>query len=728
MNEHPDLNDAASIQELDFADRIVRRPLNRRDFLKASGGILITFALWDESLWAQEAPGRPARPQLPTDFNAFLLIGEDGRVDCFTGKIEMGQGPITSLAQELADELDVPLDVVDMVMGDTDLCPWDMGTFGSMTTRFFGPPLRAAAAEARRVLLELAAERLKLPVDGLATEGGFVFDRNKKANRVSYADLAKGQKIERHVAGAAVKKPAEFKIIGKPVTRRDARLKVTGAAKYAADVQLPGMLYARILRPPAHGARLVEADAAEARKVPGVQVIQEGDLVAVLHERPDAAELALSKIKARFDAAPATVDNETIFDHLLKVAPEGKAVSQGGDLARGQADSASLAEETYLNDYVAHAPIEPHAATARFEGGRMTVWASTQTPFPAKAEVARELGLPPESVRILPPFVGGGFGGKTRNLQVVEAARLAKLAGRPVQVAWTRQEEFFYDSFRPAAVVKIRSGVDAAGRISLWDYHVYFAGERGSQHFYDIPHHATVAHNQSWVGAPGSHPFATGAWRAPGNNTNTFARESQVDILAVKAGADPVEFRLKNLTDPRMLRTLKAAAEKFGWQPAKSPSGRGFGVACGIDAGTYVAAIAAVDVDRATGRIRVKRVVCAQDMGLCINPAGATIQMEGCITMGLGYALTEGLRFKGGDVLDRNFGTYDLPRFSWLPKIETVILDLPDEPAQGGGEPAIILMGAVVANALYDAAGIRLFRLPLIPARVKDALPKASKG
>jgi nicotinate dehydrogenase subunit B len=728
MSDPRDTQDYEERQWLEEESLSLNPPLNRRDFLKASGGILVAVALWDDVLLGQEAPGRPARPQLPTDFNAFLRIGEDGRVTCFTGKIEMGQGPITSLAQELADELDVPLESVDMIMGDTDLCPWDMGTFGSMTTRFFGPPLRAAGAEGRRVLLELAAEQLKEPVERLATADGAVFVQADPQRRVTYAALAKGQRIERHVTGATVKKPSEFKLIGKPFTRRDARQKVTGEAKFAGDIQLPGMLHAKILRPPAHGATLLEADLAETKEMEGVRVIQDGDLIAVLHARPDMAELALAKIKTRFHTPAATVDNETIFDHLLQVAPEGQTVAQGGDLAQGAAASTAVVEGTYLNDYVAHAPMEPHTAVARVEGGKATVWASTQTPFPAKAEVAKALGFPPENVRVMPVFVGGGFGGKTRNLQIVEAARLSKLCGQPVQVAWSRAEEFFYDSFRPAAVVKIRGGVSAEGRLSLWDYHVYFAGERGSAQFYDIPAHRTLAHNAGWVGAAGSHPFATGAWRAPGNNTNTYARECHIQLLAAQAGVDPVEFRLRNLKDPRMIRTLKAAAEKFGWTPAKPPSGRGLGVACGIDAGTYVAAIAEASVDKASGRIRVKRVVCAQDMGLVINPAGATIQMEGCINMGLGYALTEGLKFKSGEILDRNFDTYELPRFSWVPKIETVILQLPDDPPQGGGEPAIIVMGAVVANAVHDAAGVMIYRLPMTPARVKEALGKAAKG
>jgi isoquinoline 1-oxidoreductase len=350
------------------------------------------------------------------------------------------------------------------------------------------------------------------------------------------------------------------------------------------------------------------------------------------------------------------------------------------------------------------------------ESNKATVWVSTQGPFTIRDQIAKALGFPPQDVRVIAPFVGGGFGGKNPGQQAIEAARLAKAAGKPVQVAWTREEEFFFDTFRPAAIVKIKSGITKAGKIVLWDYGVYFAGERGSQHFYDIPHHRTVSFGGS------AHPFGTGAWRAPANNTNTFGRESQIDIMASKAEMDPVEFRLKNMRDARMIRVLKTAAEKSGWTPSKTPSGRGFGVACGIDSGTYVATIAQVNVDKQTGRVQVKRVVCAQDMGLAINPEGARLQIEGCITMGLGYALSEEIHFKGGKILDLSFDTYQLPRFSWVPTIETVIVKAEDTPPQGGGEPAIICMGAVIANAVYDAVGARVLQLPVIAERVRKAL------
>ena len=714
------------LQSLDFADISTNTGIDRRQFLKVTGsGIVLYFVLGDLWAFGQELGRRDPSRALPTDFNAFLKISEDGRVACYTGKIEMGQGVVTSLAEELADELDVPLDTVDMVMGDTDLCPWDMGTFGSMSTRMFGQALRRAAAEARVVLLELASQHLKTPVERLATENGSVFDKGDKQNRVSYAQLAKGKKIERHATGkVVVKKASQFTIIGKSVVRRDAREKVTGAAQYAGDIRLPEMLYAKILRPPAHNTKLIDVDFSDASQVKGAQVIREGDFVAVVHKYPDMAELALSKIKARFDNPPADLDDKNIFDHLLKVAPEGRVLAEGGDLSKGETSATIKVEQTYLDGYKAHAAIEPHTAVVKMDGNKATVWASSQNPFTLKQEVARELGIAPDNVRVISPFVGGGFGGKTRNLQAVEAARLAKLTGKPVQVAWNRNEEFFHDSFRPAAIVKIKSGITGSGGISFWDYHVYYAGERGADQFYDIPNHSTIAHGAAWGSAPGSHPFATGAWRAPGNSTNTFARESHIDILAARAGIDPLEFRMQNLADKRIQRVLRVAAQKFGWKPAKSPSGRGWGLACGIDAGTYVAAIAEVHVDKATGNVKVKRVVCAQDMGLAVNPEGAAIQMEGCITMGLGYALKEHVRFKGQAVLDVNFDTYEIPRFSWLPEIETVIVDNKDADPQGGGEPAIIIMGAVLANAIYDATGARLFQLPMTPERVKEAAKK----
>ncbi len=695
-------------------------PLRRRDFIRLlGGGIIVLFNADLSDLLGQEARTKG----YPADFNAYLRIAEDGRVTVYSGKIEMGQGIVTSLAQMAADELAVPLDSIDMVMGDTALCPFDQGTYGSMSTRFFGPALRAAAAEAKAVLVTLASEHLKTPPDKLSVQDGVVFLASDPRTKVTFGQLAKGQKIVRNLDGkVATKSVTQFTVMGKPEKRRDARAKVTGKAQFAGDIRLPGMLYAKILRPPAHGATLRSVDTSAAAKLPGVVVVNEGGLVAVLHPDPEVAEKALGLIRADFDVPKPAFDDKTVFAHLLSVAGQGEEKEKKGDLTEGEKSSVSLFEGKYLNGYGAHAAMETHTALARLEGGTMMVWSSTQTPFPAQQAIAQAIGLEKENVRVITPFVGGGFGGKSAGGQAIEAAKLAKLTGKPVQVCWSRAEEFFLDTFRPAAVVKIRSGIDSAGKISLWDYQVYAAGLRSSEQFYDVPNNLIRTYGRWGSDTPKMHLFATGPWRAPGANINVFARESQIDTMAAKAKVDPLEFRLNNTSDKRMRSVLEAAAARFGWKKAAAPSGRGVGVACGIDAGTYVALMAEVKVDPATGSAKVARIVCAQDMGIVINPDGAKMQMEGCIMMGLGYTLSEEVHFNGGEILTRNFDKYELPRFSGMPAVETVLVKNDELTPQGGGEPALVPVGAVIANAIFDATGARLFEMPMTAERVKEAL------
>jgi isoquinoline 1-oxidoreductase len=698
--------------------------MNRREFLKRmgvlGGGIIIGFNTLDRRAWARRPRSGFLGAQIPTDFNAFLRIGADNRVALYTGKIEIGQGAMTSIPQLLAEELYVNYDAVDIVMGDTDLCPWDAGTFGSLSIRYFGIFLREAAAEARGVLMELAADHLKSPIDRLVTQNGNVYDPSKPDRRVSYGELTKGNIIEKQLKDVPPLKPSSrYETMGKSFPRRDALEKVTGAAEFSGDIRLPGMLYAKILRPPAHGAKLVKANTDPAKNIDGLQIVEDGDFIAVLHKHPDVAQQGLAKIKAQFDRPRTGVDDKTIFDHLLKATPNPEIASQGGNLKTGEKQASTVIEETYFNSYVAHAPMEPHTATAKFDGRKLTVWASTQIPFRLKDSIAERLSLPADNVRVIAPYVGGAFGGKSASRQALEAARLAKRIEKPVQVAWSRAEEFFYDTFRPAAIVKIKSGLNSSGRIAFWDYNVYYAGMRGSKQFYEIPHHQEKVYGR-WRGSAGRyHPFGIGPWRAPANNTNVYARDLHLNLMAARAGADPLEFRLEHLKDKRMINVLKAAAKKFEWKPLKTPSGRGYGIACGIDAGTYVAFMAEVEVDRGSGNVNVKRVVCAQDMGVVVNPEGA------CITMGLGYAFTEEIHFKDGEIFDLNFDTYTLPKFSWLPKIETVILENPNLAPQGGGEPAIIGMGGVIATAIYDAVGAAVFQLPMTPARVKAAMKMA---
>ena len=690
---------------------------DRRDFLKVlGGGVVVTFTV-GESLAQRRSRG------YPQDFNAYLRIAPDGRVTCYSGKIEMGQGIFTSLAQMLAEELDVALDRVDMVMGDTDVCPYDGGTFGSRSTKFFGPPLRRAAAEARAVLIKLAAEKLKVPEEKLKVRDGAVFVAGKKSVRITYGELAGGKPIDKHLETKPdIKHYSKHTISGKATDRTDGRLKVTGEAEFAADIRLPGMLFARVFRPPAHGAKIKKIDFSQAEKVPGARIIREKDIIAVVSDRYDTADRALALIEAEFDIPETRLNNGTIFDHLKSVAGEGNTVVEKGDISAGKAAAGKTFSLSYFNHYVAHAPSENHTAMARIEGNRATIWASTQSPFRAKGDAARALGFPQENVRVITPFVGCGFGGKNQGGQVAEAARLAQLCGKPVQVAWSRKEEFFNDTFRPAAVIDIHSGIDASKRIVYWEYHNYFAGSRSSQPFYDIPHQRVLSYG-GWSGG-NAHPIGVGAWRGPGSNSNVFAMESQIDIMAREAAMDPLAFRLHNLSDKRMKRVLEAAAEKFGRSFTPAPSGNGYGMACTDYLGTYLATMAEVEVNRDSGAIRVNRIVCAQDTGEVINPEGVRMQIEGCLTMGLGYCLSEEIRFRGGRILDENFDTYEIPRFSWLPKIETVLVDNPELAPQGCGEPAITSMGAVIANAVCDAIGKRLFVLPMTPDRIRTALSK----
>jgi nicotinate dehydrogenase subunit B len=703
--------------------------MDRRRFVKAlGGGVLVLVELPRSFFPSPEALDAPEQGRrYPTDINAYLHIAEDGKVTLFSGKIEMGQGVMTSLAQMAAEELGAPLESFTVVMGDTASCPWDAGTWGSMTTRFFGPAVRAAAAQARLVLTDLAAGRLGVPRTALTVENGVVYVTADRRRHVSYGELARGREITHTVGEKAVLRSVrQFTVMGTSPRRLDGPEKVTGAAKFAGDIRRPGMLYARIVRPPSHGATPKSLDTSAAAAMAGVTVVNHDGLVAVLAADPETAQRALGLVKAEWNVPAPTVNAETIYRHLVSAAPAGRTVESGGDLDAGRAAAAKTFDVTYYNAYVAHAPMEPHTAVAEVKDGKATVWSSTQSPFGTQPQVARALGFRPEDVRVITPFVGGGFGGKGSGAQASEAARLAQLAGKPVMVAYTRGEEFFYDAYRPAAVVQVRSGIDASGRITVWDYDVYAAGSRGSEVFYDVANRRVRAFGQQsdTRSTARYHPFATGPWRAPGANTNRFAAEQQMDAMAAAAGMDPLEFRLRNTTDPRMRRVLQAVARASGWQPRAFPakSGRGRGLACGVDVGTYVAHVAEVTVNPSNGAVRVDRVVCAQDMGTVVNPDGAKMQTEGGIAMGLGYALSEGLRFEGGRIDDTNFDTYAFTRFSWVPPIEVVLVPNDDLTPQGGGEPGVINMGAVIANAIFDATGARLYHLPMTPERVLAAI------
>jgi len=703
------------IDELYFSDVNEPISLDRRDFLKKlGGGIIVVFCLGKLSLldgWGQN------KSDDALNFNAYIRVKEDGRINCYTGKIEMGQGIITSLAQVVADELGVPIDIVDMVMGDTKLCPYDAGTWGSLTTRFADPVLRAAAAEAREILFDLASTKLGVSEASLKLDNGVIYDAENPSNKATYAELTKGKKIVKNLEKKPdIKKAAEFKLIGKPIISTDAIAKVTGTAMYSGDIKLPGMVYATVVRPKIVGSKKLSVNASQLESFSGVELINDGDLVAVVHSDPEISLKAAKKVKVTWDAPEQKMDNETIFKYLEENISDNNTFQEGGSLEEGNTTSKSVLKAQYQDGYKAHAPMETHAATCYFEDDKLTIWTSTQTPFGTQDQLAKALEIPKENVHVKQIFLGGGFGGKIYNQQAIEATIIAKSCKKPVQLVWSRREEFMYDKFRPAAVMNVTSGVDENGKLNLWEFDIYCAGTRGTKLFYDVPNNRTRMFNERNI-----HPFGTGAWRAPGNNSTTFARESHIDVTAFKAGIDPLEFRLKNLKSDNMVAALKLGAETFGWN-RKKKEGHGFGIALGEDAGTSVVMIAEVHVDKKTGIVTPIKVVCSQDMGQVVNPNGAAVQTEGGITMGLGYALYEEVMFNGGSVKSRNFSNYTITKFSNTPEIECVFIDKMDSKPQGGGEPAIICVGGAIANAVFDACGARVPRMPITPERILKAL------
>jgi isoquinoline 1-oxidoreductase len=710
--------EADKINQLYFSD--VNQPIryDRRKFLKQLGkGIIVIFSLSELSLlqgWSQPTNGQDQE----IDFNAYLRVKEDGRIDCYTGKIEMGQGIITSLAQALAEELEVALDQVDMVMGDTKLCPYDAGTWGSLTTRFADPVIRAAAAEARETLIEIASEKLEEAIENLEASNGAVYVKGNHSKKIDYAQLTKGKKIvKRLTKKPQIKKAEDFKVVGKSFISTDAVSKVTGRAKYSADIKLPGMVYASVVRPRIFGSKKIAVDAAALSNFSGAQLIEDGNLVAVIHPEPEVATKAAQRIKVTWESPESKANTETIFKYFEDTITQSSVFEKGGDMELAKQNSEKIIQTDYHDGYKAHASIETHCATCYFEDDKLTIWASTQTPFGTQKEIADTLKMPLENVHVKQIFLGGGFGGKIYNLQAVEAAKIAKISGKPVQLVWTRREEFMYDRFRPAALVKVTSGVDEQGKLNLWQFDIYCAGTRGTKLFYNVPNNLTRFFNKNDV-----HPFGTGAWRAPGNNTTTFARESHIDATAHAIGQDPLEFRLNNLKDENMIATLKLAAETFEYYTPKK-DGHGYGIALGEDAGTLVAIIAEVKVDKSTGEVHPVKIVCAQDMGQVVNPHGATVQTEGGITMGLGYALYEEIEFDGGMLQTRTFSSYPFTTFSKTPKITCVFIDKMNSKPQGGGEPAIICVGGAIANAVFDACGARVNRMPVTPQRVLAAMP-----
>ena len=691
----------------EFWNHSLRLTVDRRNFLRLlGGGVLICLAY--KPARAQESGRRGGGHELPKDIAAWLHIDADGKVKVFTGKVEVGQNIRTSLAQQVAEELHVPFETVSMVMGDTALTPYDMGTFGSRTTPTMGPQLRTMAAAARQMLIEMAAERWQVPADGLKAEKCKIVDA-QKSRSITYGELTRGENLVKVVSAQVMLTPAsEWKIAGTASPKAEGREFVTGKHLYPSDIARPGMLFGAVLRQGGFNATLTSLDSAEAEKLPNVKVMRDGDFVGVAAADAFTAKKAVAALKAKWNV-PEQVSNRELFDYLKKNAEsDGDSAQKAGSVEQALAAADVKVESKYTVQYIAHAPLEPRAAVAEWKDGNLTVWTGTQRPFGVREELAQALQIPESKIRVIQPDMGSGYGGKHTGETAIEAARLAKDAGKPVKVVWTREEEFTWAYFRPAALIEVKGAASKHGKLVAWEFHNYNSGSAALGTPYDVANQLVQYH-------PVRSPLRQGSYRSLAGAANNFARESHMDAIAHAAGIDPLEFRLKNLQEPRLRAVLEAAAEKFGWKNAKADPGCGFGIACGTDKGGYVATAAEVQIDAATKKIRLRRIVEAWESGAVINPNGIQNQISGGIVQAIGGALFEAILFEGGRILNPHFASYRVPRFSDIPDIDVVILDRKDLPSAGAGEIGLIGLAPAVANAIFSATSVRIANMPLAP-------------
>jgi isoquinoline 1-oxidoreductase len=701
------------------AEPAYRFEVDRREFVKLLGTGLVVW-LAAEGAPAQES-GRSARSEeTPQEIAAWLHVAEDGTVTVYTGKVEFGQDIRTSLTQAVAEELHAPLESVRLVMGDTDLTPFDMGTFGSRTTPIMAAQLRKVAAAAREALVDMAAEQWKVARETLRVAEGRVSEP-AGGRAAGFGQLTGGRKLVRQAGEVATTPPKEWTIAGRSIPKVNARHMVTGSHRYTSDLSLPGMWHGKVLRPASVGAMLVSLDDAAARAT-GATVVHDGTFAGVAAPTVLAARRALEGLRAQWKAIPQPSGAE-IYDYLKKTPPEpadreGRptAAHETGSVARALVDAPHRLRQVYTVAYIAHAPLEPRAAVAEWNDGRLTVWTGTQRPFGVRRELAEAFRLPEDRVRVIVPDTGSGYGGKHSGETAIEAARLARAAGRPVRVVWTREEEFAWAYFRPAGVIEVTSGAGADGRLTAWEFHNWNSGAAAIRTPYDVPNQRIEFH-------PARSPLRQGSYRGLAATANHFAREAHMDELARAAGVDPVELRRRNLRDARMRAVLDAAAERFGWPRGKAAPDRGHGIAAGTEKGSYVAACAEVSVDKASGTVRVRRLVTAFECGAIVNPDHLLNQVEGSVVQGLGGALFEAVRFERAQVVSDRFSRYRVPRFSDVPALEVVLLDRKDLPSAGAGETPIVTVAPAIANAIFDACGARLRALPLVPG---GRLPTAS--
>jgi CO/xanthine dehydrogenase Mo-binding subunit len=693
-----------------------------------------------------QAPQRAVWGAASTWLDDWVAIEPDGTVVAFSGKVDVGTGVRTALVQIVAEELDMPLERVRLVMGDTGRTPDEGYTAGSMTVQMGGALLRRAAAEARLALLERAAERLAAPLDALAIHDGMVVVRAEPERCVSYAALYGGRPFARPISGTApVKRPADYWVVGAAARRDDLVGKFTGAPSFVHDLRVPGMLHGRVVRSRSAGARVVAVDASAVRDA---QVVQIGDFIGVVAEREEQAVAAASRLRVTWEPAVTLPPQEDLFAWMRRQPTTDQVVAEAGDVGPAFREAAHRAHAVYRQPFQAHASLAPSCAVADVRAGEATVWCSSGGVYPLRGALAELLELPPARVRVIYLEGSGAYGHNGAEDAAADAALLARAVGRPVRMQWSREDEFAGEPKAAAMLVEVRAGLDNAGRIVAWEYeawsssHVnrprqalgllagrearrqappptafFFGGERNAPTNYTLANQRVTLH---WLAQP---PLRTSSMRSLGALANTFANESFMDELAAAAEVDALAFRLRHLDDPRGREALETVAEAAEWNSGL-PAGEGRGVAFaryGND-GACVAMVAQVAVDEVTGAVCVRRVTVAHDCGLIVNPDGLRNQIEGNVLQAMSRALTEEMRFDAQGPTSLDWASYPILTFSSIPDLAIVLIDRPDQPPLGAGEPATVTVAAAIANAIHAATGARLRQAPFTPERVREAL------
>ena len=683
----------------------------------------------------------------------WLRIDKNGTVTVFPGKVEIGQGILTALSQIVAEELDVSLERIRLAQTSTGYSPNEGMTSGSQSITDGGAALRYAAAEARDLLLQRAAQRLGASLEQLSVNDGVVAARS--GGSVTYWDLATDDLLAREATGDVVLKPAsQHTVIGTSTPRRDIPAKVTGIPSFVHDLELAGMLHGRVVRPPSYRARLAGFDESQLRNAPGVvALVRDGSFLGVVAEREEQAVRALTRARraAQWEESADLPDTDPRF--LVKEPTQDELVSEKQDAA-ASARAVKHLEAQYTRPYIAHAAIGPSCAVASFENGRYSVWTHSQGIYPLRVHLARALGVAEENVVIAHVDGAGCYGHNGADDAALDAALLARaVPGRPVRVQWMREDEFTWEPYGPAMVVSISADLDAGGNIVSWSEDIWSNGHTsrprgsgvnlvaawhlekpfapgpqsdpplpgGGSHrnaipLYDFPNQRVVRHLVTRV------PVRVSSLRALGGTANVFAIESFMDELAAAAGADPLEFRLRHLKDPRARAVLEAVAEKAGWKTGEKGDGsrgRGIGFARYKNGAVYVAEIVEVEVGN---EVAVKRVWAAIDAGLVINPDGIINQTEGGIIQTVSWALKEQVQYDRSRILTQNWDTYPILTFEEVPQVEVTIINRPDLPPLGAGEGAQGPTASAIANAIYNAMGVRLRDMPFTRERILAAI------